>query len=86
MHAFDADHVQGKIQVRKAQAGESIECLDGETRKLEPQDLVIADEMGPIAIAGVMGGMRTSITSATKIFFWKVHSLIHVQFVPHPAD
>lgn len=69
MHAFDADHVQGKIQVRKAQAGESIECLDGETRKLEPQDLVIADEMGPIAIAGVMGGMRTSITSATKNIF-----------------
>lgn len=66
MHAFDADTVQGTVHVRKAVAGETIECLDGETRKLEENDLVIADNAGAIAIAGVMGGMRTSITDKTQ--------------------
>lgn len=66
MHAFDADHVVGKIQIRRAKAGETIDCLDESKQTLNENDLVIADEQGPIAIAGVMGGMRSSITTSTK--------------------
>jgi len=66
MHAFDADKVVGKIQIRRAHSGETIECLDESTQTLNEKDLVIADEQGPIAIAGVMGGMRSAITDSTK--------------------
>lgn len=66
MHAFDADCISGKIQVRRAQSGETIECLDTSKQILTTSDLVIADEQGPIAIAGVMGGLRCAITSSTK--------------------
>jgi len=67
LHAFDADMIRGKIiTVRFAKPKEIIETLDGETRMLTPQDIVIADAKGPIAIAGVMGGKRTSVTKQTK--------------------
>jgi phenylalanyl-tRNA synthetase beta chain len=66
MHAFDADKIEGKIQVRFAKKGETIECLDDVTRHLEPEDLLIADERGPIGIAGIMGGKRTAISTSTK--------------------
>ncbi len=69
MHAFDADKVKGKIQIRRANDGEKIECLDEQTLTLNIKDLIIADEQGPIAIAGVMGGLRSAITSATKNIF-----------------
>jgi phenylalanyl-tRNA synthetase beta chain len=69
MHAFDADLVVGKIQIRHAVEGEKIECLDEVTRTLKEQDLIIADEQGPIAIAGVMGGMRSAVSNATKNIF-----------------
>ena len=66
-HAFDLDTLEGgKIIVRRARAGESIKTLDGETRKLAPEDLVIADAVRPVAIAGVMGGFDTMITERTK--------------------
>jgi phenylalanyl-tRNA synthetase beta chain len=66
MHAFDADKVVGKIQIRSAEEGETVECLDDQTRSLKAGDLVIADEQGVIAIAGVMGGKRSSVTELTK--------------------
>jgi phenylalanyl-tRNA synthetase beta chain len=69
MHAFDADKVKGKIQIRRANEGEKIECLDEQTQVLNAKDLIIADEHGPLAIAGVMGGMRSAITMATKNIF-----------------
>jgi phenylalanyl-tRNA synthetase beta chain len=57
MHCFDYKYVNGShILVRNAKPGESIVTLDGNERKLQPQMLVIADEKGPIAVAGVMGG------------------------------
>ena len=66
-HAFDLDTLEGgTIIVRRARAGESIKTLDGETRKLTTDDLVIADAKKPVAIAGVMGGFDTMITEKTK--------------------
>jgi phenylalanyl-tRNA synthetase beta chain len=66
-HAFDLDKLEGgKIIVRRAKTGESIVTLDGVERKLAPEDLVIADAVKPVAIAGVMGGEATMITFATK--------------------
>jgi phenylalanyl-tRNA synthetase beta chain len=66
LHAFDYDLVGGYIRVRRARDGELILSLDGEMRRLSPEDLVIADEDRAIAIAGVMGGMETGITDSTK--------------------
>ena len=65
-HAFDADRIQGAVCVRWAVAGEKLVTLDGMTRTLTAQDLVIADETGPIALAGVMGGDGTKVTEATR--------------------
>jgi phenylalanyl-tRNA synthetase beta chain len=65
-HAFDADAICGAVAVRWAAAGEALVTLDGITRTLTPLDLVIADESGPIALAGVMGGEGTKVTAATR--------------------
>lgn len=66
-HAFDLDLLEGsKIIVRLAREGEVIKTLDGVERKLTSQDLVIADAVKPVAIAGVMGGFDTMITEKTK--------------------
>lgn len=65
-HAFDADRIQGAVSIRWAKPGESLVTLDGIARTLTPQDLVIADEAGPIALAGVMGGEGTKVTEATR--------------------
>jgi phenylalanyl-tRNA synthetase beta chain len=65
-HAFDLDKVEGGIVVRRAHAGENLRLLDGTERTLVPDDLVVADEKKALALAGVMGGWDTMITSATK--------------------
>ena len=65
-HAFDLDTLEGgKIIVRRAREGESLKTLDGEVRKLTPGDLVIADAVKAVALAGVMGGFETMITEKT---------------------
>ncbi len=66
MHAFDADKLNGKIIIRKAKKGEKILALDEETYELNKNDLVIADEKSPIAIAGVMGGKETAVDEKTE--------------------
>jgi phenylalanyl-tRNA synthetase beta chain len=65
-HAFDADCIRGAVTVRWANPGETLVTLDGVTRSLTAADLVIADEAGPIALAGVMGGEGTKVTGATR--------------------
>jgi phenylalanyl-tRNA synthetase beta chain len=65
-HAFDADCIRGAVSIRWARAAETLVTLDGVTRVLALQDLVIADESGPIALAGVMGGDGTKVTEATR--------------------
>jgi phenylalanyl-tRNA synthetase beta chain len=65
-HAFDADRIRGAVSVRMARSGETLVTLDGVTRKLTLEDLVIADEAGPIALAGVMGGDGTKVTESTR--------------------
>jgi phenylalanyl-tRNA synthetase beta chain len=66
-HAFDLDLVHGgSIEVRLARAGERMQSLDGVERALDADDLAICDAEGPVAIAGVMGGQRTSIHAATR--------------------
>ncbi len=69
MHAFDADKISGAINVRYAENGENITILDGSTTKLENDTLVIADADKVLAIAGVMGGLDSSITDSTKSIF-----------------
>jgi len=65
IHGYDLDKLAGGITVRRARAGETLETLDGATRKLDPEDLLIADESGAIGLAGVMGGAHTEISSTT---------------------
>ncbi len=66
-HAFDLDLLEGgKIIVRRARAGETLKTLDGVERKLAKDDLVIADAVKPVALAGVMGGFDTMITDKTR--------------------
>ncbi len=74
MHAFDADKLQGGITVRFAREGERLVTLDGQTRALKPNTLVIADASGPIALAGIMGGEETAVSEeTTRIFFEAAH-------------
>jgi phenylalanyl-tRNA synthetase beta chain len=65
MHAFDRDAVTGPITVRLARDGEKLTTLDGATRKLTADDLLITDETGPIGLAAVMGGASTEIGDGT---------------------
>jgi phenylalanyl-tRNA synthetase beta chain len=73
LHAFDYDlllqRAEGKtpvITVRPARAGEVLVTLDGQKRELSPDNLVIADSRGPIALAGVMGGAETEVSGKTR--------------------
>jgi phenylalanyl-tRNA synthetase beta chain len=60
MHAFDLKTISGGIEVRSAKKNEKLELLNGQTVSLTEKTLVIADEKSAIAIAGVMGGMKTA--------------------------
>ncbi len=67
LHAFDYDLLAAKeIIVRRAAAGETLVTLDGITRELDEEALVIADPGGPIGLAGVMGGESTEINPRTR--------------------
>lgn len=66
LHAFDADLVKGSIEVRMAKEGETIKTIDGNEYKLSPNHLVIADEQGALAVAGVKGGKRAEVSQNTR--------------------
>ena len=65
LHAFDADTIKGTICVRTAKAGETLTLLNDETVTMAGDELVICDDAGVIALAGIMGGARTAVTDST---------------------
>lgn len=69
MHAFDLQRLQGGIVVRTARSGESLALLDGQTVELREDSLVIADQNGPVALAGIMGGEPTAVNGETRNLF-----------------
>jgi len=69
LHAFDAARLHGGIHVRYARAGEKLTLLDGSAPALKPDFLVIADEAKPVALAGIMGGLDSSVTASTRDVF-----------------
>jgi phenylalanyl-tRNA synthetase beta chain len=66
LHAFDLDRVAGqRLTVRRARDGEQVETLDGQTRELDSEMIVIDDADGPTSIAGLMGGARSEVVPET---------------------
>jgi len=65
LHAFDAAKISGSLQVCTASEGEAFRALDGRDYKLPEGSLVIADDNGPVALAGVMGGEESGVTEST---------------------
>ncbi|MPZ96762.1 MAG: phenylalanine--tRNA ligase subunit beta [Propionibacteriales bacterium] len=66
IHGYDRNAVSGPIVVRRATAGEKLTTLDGVSRSLDPEDLLITDDSGPIGLAGVMGGETTEMSESTS--------------------
>jgi phenylalanyl-tRNA synthetase beta chain len=74
MHAFDADRVTGELVVRRSEPGEKLTTLDGVTRTLDPEDMVICDDTGPISLAAVMGGETSEVMpGTTNVLFEAAH-------------
>ena len=65
MHAFDVSKVSQPVQVRLANNGEELVLLDGTTAKLQSNTLVIADQTGPLAMAGIFGGQASGVDAET---------------------
>ncbi len=69
MHAFDLNRLTGGIEVRRARPGERLELLNGVVVDLDAESLLIVDQAGPLALAGIMGGEISSCTAATRDVF-----------------
>ncbi|PMR75035.1 phenylalanine--tRNA ligase subunit beta [Billgrantia endophytica] len=69
LHAFDRANLHGAVIVRLAREGERLVLLDGQEITLNANTLVIADERGPLAMAGVMGGEGSGVSEATRDIF-----------------
>jgi len=70
MHGFDLDKLKGSIDVRLSRTKEKLELLNGQTVLLQKDTLLISDKSGPIALAGIMGGEKTSVDEDTvNVFF-----------------
>lgn len=66
LHFYDADRLNGKLEVRMAKENENLTTLDGIERKLSTDDIVISDGIKTIGLAGVMGGLTTEVEETTK--------------------
>ncbi|PRX96015.1 phenylalanine--tRNA ligase subunit beta [Allonocardiopsis opalescens] len=74
LHAWDRTTLRGPLVVRLAREGERLETLDHVERRLDPDDILITDDSGPINIAGVMGGLTTEIgDTSTDILIEAAH-------------
>ena len=80
LHAFDLNTLQGEVGVRVARPGETLRTLDGVDRELAPDTLLITDERGPIALAGVMGGEHTEVTEQTTRILLEKKRAVGVEF------
>ncbi|MDA0978065.1 MAG: phenylalanine--tRNA ligase subunit beta [Proteobacteria bacterium] len=69
LHAYDLAKLTGKIMVRFSAQGEKLTLLDGSEVETHADTLLITDESGPIGLAGVMGGLSTSVTAGTRDIF-----------------
>jgi phenylalanyl-tRNA synthetase beta chain len=69
LHAFDLNKLKGGLRVRLARSGETLMLLNGQQAELRPDMLTIADENGPVALAGIMGGESTSVDEHSQDIF-----------------
>ncbi|MCF7980440.1 MAG: phenylalanine--tRNA ligase subunit beta [Pseudomonadales bacterium] len=69
MHAFDLEQLQKGIRVRMAKPGEKLTLLDGQEVALNDETLLITDDSGPLAMAGIMGGVNSGISENTQHIF-----------------
>lgn len=69
LHAFDLNKLQGKVEVRYAHEGEKLVLLSEEEVKLTTDTLVITDNSGPVALAGIFGGLNSGINNETQDVF-----------------
>ncbi len=70
MHAFDGARLSGTVKVRRAKRGETLTLLNDQKLQLDHQELLICDDSGPVALAGVMGGASTAVSSSSaRVFF-----------------
>ncbi|MGH8517948.1 MAG: YtpR family tRNA-binding protein, partial [Panacagrimonas sp.] len=70
MHAFDGSKLSGTVRVRRARKGETLTLLNEQALELEQNELLICDDSGPVALAGVMGGASTAVSASTsRVFF-----------------
>lgn len=82
LHFFDRDRLGDKVIVRMASNDEILTTLDGKERALKETDIVIANPNGPVALAGVMGGLDTEIENDTKNIFIEsaIFDPIHIRY------
>ena len=66
LHAYDLQRINGPLQIRLAKSEETLELLNGQKVTLNTSNLIIADQTGPIALAGIMGGASTKVSSETQ--------------------
>ena len=69
LHAFDANRLTGKIKVKNVEAGTKFTTLDDVERTLHAEDLMICDDKGPIALAGILGGKHSGVSETTNAIF-----------------
>ena len=70
LHAYDLETLaEARVVVRRAAAGEPVRTLDGQTRNVPEGTVLVCDAVGPVGVAGVMGGLDSEVTDATTTVF-----------------